>query len=911
MSRRSWLFLAPWARGPLLLVRRPGVALALTVAALVAALPITAGPLFLSSAGSATLAARSASACPTELGSQVVTSPVPVDEFARSAFAEAENDEAVAAGRVGDLGPSVTSVVTTDAVVGSGGHRQTVDLVGRDNFASHVHVLAGGVGAGLWLPEPFATSLGLRPGDILDLYPDPSVSVVNTGGGQVRVSGGGPAAKPIAVPVAAIYQDLRERTDDPYWCGISLLYRGTPGQQNGLSETPVRDLLLADAATMLSLEERGHLTAGLRIERPPVRPNLTVPEAVAFAAAVTSMQQSLGPQLTAVHNLYNRTPPQLTSIMPGIATRADLVQQHLASVVLPISAAGFAVGLAVVAAAGVFWARRRRAELTVLATFGATPRWLGVKAMLESWPALAAGGLGGWALAEFLVTEVGPDHLIAPGARDDSLAALALVFFLATLAVGGAAAAALRPVTGTGRQARWRRRVAAVPWEVALLVAAAITWWGGSARYVVSLATFSGTLAVIPPKLILVPMLGMAGIGLLAARLGIRTGTRRRTGRSPRSPVRLLYARRLRHAASAVAILALITALPIALAVYGGTATRSVSATLNAQARLALGSDVVVTLAKPAPIPAALRARATAVLSIPGVQIGDVTATMLAVDPATFAQDAFLDDRLDDGALADVLRPLRGETVRGEVTAVASAPIGSGTVSVDPALGPKVTLAITGVAALPAGQGEFPVVIVNRAALDAASAGSDPGTDLGTPQLWIRGDPAAIRAAIDAAGLQISGFQAAADRYVDTYYQPVTFAFAYLAALSIFIQIVTMVSFLLYLESRLPVLRRSFVMLRSLGLRSGRQGWLLLVELLTPFAVGTAVGLGLAATSIALLKNRLNIDPGEQPATVVSVPYPTIAAIIVGVLLFTSVTVAVTHRRLVRSRAGEVLREVG
>ncbi len=909
-NRRNWLLLAPWSRGPLLLVRRPGVALALAVAAAVAVMPMAAGPLFLSSAGSATLAARSASACPTTLGSQVVTGGAPVDDFSRSAFAEAENDEAAAAGHITNLGAAVTSLISTDVVVGSRARHATVDIVGRDNAAPHVRLVAGGPGPGLWLPEPLATSLGLRPGDTLDVYPDPSLVAVPIGGGRVDAGGRGGAAKPIAVPVVAIYQDLRDRTDDPFWCGISLLYRGTPAQQSGLSDTPIRDLLLVDTATMLSLGERGHLIASLRIERAPTMPDLTVPQAVALAGAVTTMQQALALQLTAVHNLNGGSPPRLTSIMPGIATRADLVQQRLASAVLPISAAGLAVGLAVVAAAGVFWARRRRAELTVLATFGATPGWLGVKAILESWPALAVGGLGGWALATFLVTETGPGHLIASDARNESLVALALVFCTATVVAGGAAAVTLRSIMGAERPRRQRRRLSAVPWEVALLMAAALVWLLASNQYMVQLATFSGTLVVIPPKLILVPMLGMVGIGLLAVRLGIRAANRRRGGRSPRTPGRLLYARRLRHAAMAVAILALITAVPIALAVYGGTATRSVSATLDAQARLALGSDVVVTLGKPAPVPAALRGQATPVINVPGVQVGDVTATMLAVDPATFAQDAFLDDRLDDGGLAQVLRPLRAAPAGGVVAAVASAPIGSGTVTVDPALGSKVKLAITGVPALPAGEGEFPVVIVDRAALDAVTTGPDSLTSLGASQLWIRGDPVAIRAAINAAGLQISGFQVAADRYVDTFYQPVTFAFGYLGALSIFTQVVTMVGFLLYLESRLPVLRRGFVMLRSLGMRGGRQGLLLLAELLTPFAVGTVIGLGLAATSIALFKARLNIDPQEQPGTVLSVPYLTIAAILGGVVLFTCAVAIVTHRRLARSRAGEVLREV-
>jgi hypothetical protein len=55
---------APWWRGPVLLVKRPAVVVALAVASAVAALPVASLPVFLSGAGSATLHARADNACP-------------------------------------------------------------------------------------------------------------------------------------------------------------------------------------------------------------------------------------------------------------------------------------------------------------------------------------------------------------------------------------------------------------------------------------------------------------------------------------------------------------------------------------------------------------------------------------------------------------------------------------------------------------------------------------------------------------------------------------------------------------------------------------------------------------------------------------------------------------------------------
>src|SRR5690349_8450526 len=99
----NWLLLAPWWRGPLLLARRPGVALALAVAAVVAVLPAAAGPVFLSSAGSATLRVRTSAVCPVTLGSQVIAPALPVDAAALDAAVAAE------AGTVAGLGDPVVT----------------------------------------------------------------------------------------------------------------------------------------------------------------------------------------------------------------------------------------------------------------------------------------------------------------------------------------------------------------------------------------------------------------------------------------------------------------------------------------------------------------------------------------------------------------------------------------------------------------------------------------------------------------------------------------------------------------------------------------------------------------------------------------------------------------------------------
>ncbi|MEV0134871.1 FtsX-like permease family protein [Dactylosporangium sp. NPDC050688] len=622
------------------------------------------------------------------------------------------------------------------------------------------------------------------------------------------------------------------------------------------------------------------------------------------------MHEGLRKRLATVGNL-DGTRVAYHTAMPGYAGRASLIEKDLRGTVLPISVAGLLVGLLVVMAASVFWVRRRGRELVVLATFGATARWLGVKAALEVWPALAAGAVVGWGLAGFLVARVGPSSVVSYDARVQSLLAASVAFLSAVTVLGVTAGVACRALTGAPPASRTRRWMTVLPWELAILMAAAVYWFAGGGQYMVRLGDVLGTMVQIPAKLLVVPMLVMVGLGVLGARLVVTAVRRRaRVGTVSRSAVRLLYARRVRHAVVAAAALALITAVPVALAVYGGTATKSVRATLAAQARLATGSDVVVHLAEPASVPPALADRATPVLRLDYVQIADKQVSLLVVDPASFARDAYWDDRLDDATLAQVLHALTSAPA-GTLPAVASAPIAGGAATMAFGADPPIAVSITSVATLPAQRGGYPVIIIDRdalAGLGVAAARSIIAQ--ASPQLWVRGDPARTRALIDGSNLKISFLAVADDRYVNTFYQPVTYTFAYLAALSLLTGIVAMVGFLLYLESRLPVLRRGFVMLRMMGLSSTTQGWLLLGELTAPLVTGCVIGLGLAVAAVLVMRDQLNVDPGALPGTVLSIPWPVMAGLLAVIGVFAAVVALVTHWRLTRSRVGEVLRDV-
>ena len=73
----GYLRTAPWRRGPLLLLRRPGVFLALTAACFVATLPAAAAGPFVSASRHATLRDEIRQACPSYVGDWITNAPAP------------------------------------------------------------------------------------------------------------------------------------------------------------------------------------------------------------------------------------------------------------------------------------------------------------------------------------------------------------------------------------------------------------------------------------------------------------------------------------------------------------------------------------------------------------------------------------------------------------------------------------------------------------------------------------------------------------------------------------------------------------------------------------------------------------------------------------------------------------------
>jgi putative ABC transport system permease protein len=915
------LRLAPWRRGPALLARRPGVALALFAAALVAALPAAAAPMFLSSAQHATLHRQIDETCLAWVGPQFagpVSPPSPyefrgvLDEGSVVGRPRYEGRVAALAQRpVAGLSPPVSTGHTEVETELVGRPLVNPDLNGltllaRPGFEYEVAVLDGPVGAGLWLPDEHARAQGIRVGDRLTItsrHPEPGMWTPGQDTDPV----------PVTLPVAAIYRDLRTVPTTPFWCGVESIYAGSSSEQAD-PDAVILPTALVDPGTLLAAGEQAQLVVEQVVELVPTDPDPTAPAAARLVADIEALRAAMYAEYPALFPTDRFDDTRFYSELPRYERRAALVRTGLLPPVLPITAAGTLVGLAVAGAAAVFWVQRRRQELAVLAVHGVGTSALGVKAVAEALPAVAAGAAAGWATAWALVAGVGPSEVLAPGVRPLGGAAAAAVGAVALLLIGGLAAGGARGLADTrpvSRGAAWWRRV---PWELALVAAAPAAWLLFTSDEVVDPeAGGVGTVTHVPARLLVAPILAICGLVGFAARL--TAGRLRASGlaRTPRDPARLLAWRRSVRVAATTAMLAAATATPVAMAIFGATATGSIRTTADAQLRYSLGSDTVIGYGReidrqvderPAPVvPASMAGRSTPVLRLHQQRLDGLIVDVLAVDPETFTAGAFWDGRIPGDGLDDAVAQLSaGDTP--VVIASRRIPPGPATLTIRDE---DLPVMVGDTRPVPGAQPSYPLILVDRGAIERHLSEEALGSF--SLELWIAGDPGTALAQVADAGLPAGRVSTIDDLRAGAVYEPVTYTFQYLIALSIFTGLIGAVGLLLHLESRTAAHRRAYVMLRRLGLRPGTHRRALLLEVGTPVLAGLLAGLAGAAGLAYSVRSGFDLDPRQFPGAVVALPGPLAAAICGTALAIAAGASLLAHARIARARPAEVLRD--
>lgn len=850
----GWLTTAPWRRAPALLLRTPGVFLACVAAAGVLGTAAASGVLFLSSTGTAALHNEAALVCP-EAGEPAITAVQDMYRLtipARSPAGLPAADRAIR-GSLRSAGLPAPDLVATSYASIAGARTDTVMLFAREGSRQHVDLLTPSPGPGVLVPQSFATAHGLGAGSTLAL-----------GAARVRVAG--------------VFRDLAPSAFDPayrlprYWC--TWHDQVVPGLQ---SRPP--PMLLADLDTVRAAA----LAIDVTWYVPRSAERSTVPQSRALLARTeAALAATPGQDQLAVKR-----------DLGYLLNKAERERDGLGGAVLPIDIAGTLVAAVLVAGSGTFWGLRRQRELRLLSSRGVSRFALGVKAVLETAPAIALGTLAGWVLAIGLVRTLGPSAQLEPGVPATALGVAAVAGAASLVAVGVLGATAIR-ADRTWRHGAWLRRV---PWELALLAASALTYQDvrrhGAVRIV-------NATVHVNPLVLAFPLLALTGAVLLLARGGVLGLRRARPGRLPRAAY--LAFRRL-AGTPAVAVGALVgVAVPIGVLVYSAALSGSTAHDVQRKYETNVGAPLAFgTLAAPGSTPD-LHGNGTLVSMIqvdPHLPDG-TQVRVLGLDPGSFGRYAF-----QAGELGHLIARLGTGTTALDALLV-NAPQATSATAVD-IRGERIALHVVGRSeSFPGLRDPFePLLVVNRAALPAQL----PVFTDRMEELWT--DPAhegAALAALRAAGVDAT-FRVSPATFLDsTGLRPVTWLFGYLRALAYLTGAVAMTALAFAFTARTRRRALSYYLARRMGLSRAGHRRSIAVELGSLLALSWACGVGLAVGAVGLVYRLTDAYPKFPPPPHFPLPVQTIAVSAALTLLVGLCGTALLQRLLDRVPPGDLLR---
>ena len=908
-------------------------------ASAVLAASVAGVPLFLSSAGSESVAVQADERCPRDTGASVPAGfavagvPAPAGD---AVDAEGSEHALVPAAELPELGPgdtptdpfepldhrlepSVLWLVRRDAGLGlaDGSSVMTVAVLARDGALDHVEVLDGSRGPGVWLSDRAQNVTSLAPGDLAHF-----------------------AGAENGVPVAGVYRDEAVLPPDDYWCAHADLL--LPDHIGASLPPPV---VLADPATFLELMRGLGVPAVFGAWEASLRPDLTLTDAddmvtelscgsgtasrLTWCAGVRERDGTIvapapdvlipmgqtgrpGLSLPTEDEIVYRDADDfvsrvLLSHLPFVTERSRAIRTSVAGGVAPVAGFAALAGVGLVGAAASLWFDRRRREVALLTVRGVAPAALGLKAVLELVLALVAGSAAGLGVAYGLVVWLGPSALIEPAALGWAAACAVAALLVSAVTVG--VVVARRAGSHAGRRSR-RTWLARVPWELLLGLAAWVSYrrlgeWGVPVSDGAAVSRVD-VVALLFPVLFLVTGVAVAA-RLPALALRPLRGASRRWPTAPFLAVRRVD----RYRVAAIGLVAA-SALAAGVLGYAATLTRSLEATLDAKAKTFIGSDLAVRLGPQQESPVDLFDAATTVdvyrrgrmdvASRQGVNV-------LAIDPPSFERVAFWDASFSGTSLAELMDRLAAPPRDGRVPAVVvgiEAPdvtqlsVAGG---VDVASTDLLIERVADVTAFPGMKRATPTVFVAASALeDLGLAGGE------TTETWIRGDRERALATLTAADVGFSEDRRLEDVVDRASFLTVSWTFGFMQSLGIAAGVLVVGGLAFTLDARRRGRVLGYAFARRMGLTRATHRRALLVELAATVVVGCCLGLGTAIVGSWLAYGRIDPVPDFQPN-------PLLRPALVVMALLTTIAVVVTgvgamlgQRRVDRDDPLEVLR---
>jgi putative ABC transport system permease protein len=448
-----------------------------------------------------------------------------------------------------------------------------------------------------------------------------------------------------------------------------------------------------------------------------------------------------------------------------------------------------------------------------------------------------------------------------------------------------------------------------VPWELALVAAAAWCW---ALLHHRSGIVLDHNVAQVNGLLVAFPLLGIAGVAVLLARLltgGLRA-LRRWAGR--RGSAVFLAVNRLAAARLATATVLVAVTLPVAVLGYTATLTASSRTTIDAKVGVEIGAARAVTTTSFVTPNARTDAVGTVVQRYDGAEVafgaggaqqGEVQ--VLALDPRTFAETAYWQPSFADSSLEQLVAEVSGPAVHGRLPVVAQGlPEGPAQVSLGTARVPVQVVATARV--LPGRRTVAPMVLVAAARLPAH--GDLRGADR-ISELWTNGPVGAAITALLASGGRVPQTFTEAGVFNAANFLGITWTFGYLSALAVFVGIIGVGGLLLYLEARSRTRVSGYVMARRVGLARGAHLRSLLVELAGVAAAGFVLGALLAAGAVSVVYRRLDVDLLRPPTPLLDVPWTAVGLTAAVTLVVAALAAGYAQRAADRADPATVLRE--
>ncbi len=854
---------------PLRMFRFPAVALAIAGVCAIAAATLGVGPVLLASGGSAALrdGLRELGPEPTALTAISTTS-------FQSGAAEAIERTVLDETRGLPLGRPIVTAIGPLGVVRrpKSGRRIPIQLVTRQGFQSHVSVVEGPEGGGVWLPLSVAKELRVHPGDTIIV------------GGAVGVS-------ETRVPVTAVYRDLTAGHLSDFWQPV--VSKIQPRTPDAPQPPP---FLQAD------LDEFGRVVGSLnelaRLELDfPLSRTLTLTDAEAFAGRLRHLSAEVSDPQTPLFGTFS----SVSSNIPSVVTAARRTVDGTTQPVRAISLAGGLLALIAAAVTGRFMARRRSAEYAMLSARGVGPYRLGVRTVVEgAVPAALGAAVGGLAVV-LLVRALGPGGKVGPDAVRASLRVISVSFVAVLVAFGVVTGRSIRSEEAE-QPGRLRDGLSRFPWEAVALALAFASLY--------EILTHPTPPAEARPHVdllvLLFPFLFIAGTVGLVARAGRRLLPRLRAVGARRSDAQFLAFARLAAAPRLALTLVSAAALGLGVLVYGGVLSSSLASTADEKAALSLGSDVVVAVGSTPTVPGRPSFGWTPVEVVSPITVvpGGAQATLMVIDRSSFPGGAFWDPRFD----GPIDRAMAGLAAHGPALPV---------IAVGGRLAPgarldlsesTVPLAATrSVRYFPGASDGTLTLVADRSAV-AQTLDVDLQTLGHRYELWAKGDPARILPALTALGFPAGFAETSAEVRTSPAFLALDWTFGLLEALGVLAGIVAGIATILYLQARQRSREVSYALARRMGLGRRAHRRSVFVETGCMLVVAFVLGTVFAVLAAALVHGRLDPIPGLPPGPLLRVPLGAVATTAIVTVAVAAVGAWRVQAVADRVRVGEVMR---